>query len=118
MEFDFSDYHPLDHWPGTRRCWAHPGGVRRHLWLAWVMGRRDQVARPFRRRLCCPFGWHRWNVWYGTGFPDGRTRINPMCAYCRAERLPSEHEIDNPPPILRALEQGDEGVDGAPAPEP
>lgn len=97
MRFDFSGFHPSDHWPGTVRCWRLPGGPVRHLKVAWMFHRRDQVIRPFRRVLCCPFGRHRWHVWYGSGFPDGRTRIRPLCPDCHAERLPSEHEIDNPP---------------------
>ncbi len=121
MRFDFSEFHPLDHRPGTSRCRGLPGGVRQHLKVAWWLGRRDQIIRPFRRALCCPFGRHRWNVWHGAGFPDGKRRINVVCADCPARRLPSEHDIDNPPSILRALEnggkEGDEGVDGAHAPD-
>ncbi len=93
MKFDFSKYHPLDHRPGTARCRAHYGSWRYHLRLAWVMGRRDQVLRPFRRVLFCPWGRHRWRVWYGY-FGDRPVQVDPVCADCPATRLPSEQEID------------------------
>lgn len=91
---NFDKFHPLDHRPGDARCRAHYGGWRQHLKLAWQFHRRDQVLGPIRRLACCPFGRHRWRVWYANPM-NGPTKIKPLCADCPATRLPSEHEIDN-----------------------
>lgn len=35
MKFDFSQFHPLDHWAGELRCWRLPGGPLVHLRYWW-----------------------------------------------------------------------------------
>ena len=35
MKFDFSEFHPLDHWAGSWRCWSLPGGPQRHIKFWW-----------------------------------------------------------------------------------
>jgi hypothetical protein len=100
VELDFSEFHPTgDHWPGTARCQALYGGWRRHLYLAWVFHRRDQVLGPFRKVLCCPFGRHRWQVWYSQEEHGGPAQVHPLCPDCETTRLPSEHDVDNKPDL-------------------
>ena len=60
MELDFSQFHPLDHWPGTRDCRSLYGGTRNHLKMTWDYRRKPELmAYTF-----CLVGWHRWRgVW-------------------------------------------------------
>lgn len=102
MNLDFSQWHPLDHWPGTRRCRQHYGGWRRHLHVAWMMGRRDQVVGWFARPTTCVVGRHSWNVFRFVrepgllrtlttklGAPDDYTAV---CRYCHRRRTATEEE--------------------------
>jgi hypothetical protein len=53
---DLSRYHPLDHWPLTRRCADHYGGAVNHLQLWWA-----QRATPLlRMNTLCLVGRHHW----------------------------------------------------------
>lgn len=87
IRWDFSQFHPLDHWPLTRRCRAHYGGARRHLYLAWIMGRRDQwFGWWFRLAGCRLKGKHAEVLWH-----SGK-RCGVGCLYCDWTRLPTELE--------------------------
>jgi hypothetical protein len=100
MDLDFSEFHPTgDHWPGSACCRTFAGGWRRHLHLAWVFHRRDQVLRPFRRMLFCPLGRHRWQVWHSRESLDRPVTIHPMCLDCPTTRLPSEYDADSVPKL-------------------
>jgi hypothetical protein len=60
MEFDFSQFHPLDHWPGTRDCRSFYGGTRNHLKMTWSYRRKPEL----RSYTVCLIGLHRWRgVW-------------------------------------------------------
>ena len=101
-ELDFSQFHPLDHWPYTERCRAHYGGGRHHLRIAWDFRRREQVVGYFARWTTCVVGRHRWRVWKRTMRLDdigGRNRVlgapgdyRAMCAYCHTDRTATEDE--------------------------
>lgn len=52
---DFSEFHPLDHWPGSARCHEFFGGWRHHLRITWAFRRKPQLLAATRCRL----GWHR-----------------------------------------------------------
>lgn len=93
MKLDYSQFHPLDHWPGTGRCRSLPGGTRNHLQLAWDYQRREQALRPIYWLLLCRIGRHADRVWYQYR-PDGTQRIMPCCTYCDWTRLPNEHDIE------------------------
>lgn len=93
MKLNFSEFHPLDHWPGTGYCRSLPGGTRNHLWMAWHFHRREQVVSPAYKLLLCHIGRHSEQVWY-RHMPDGTMRIWPTCRYCAWTRLPNEHDID------------------------
>lgn len=69
MEINFSRYHPLDHWPGTKRCRAHYGGWRNHLVMTWRFRRSEQVIGWFWKPLLCPLGIHRISIWCKTVDP-------------------------------------------------
>lgn len=103
MKFDFSQYHPLDHWPGTSRCRQHYGGWRNHLVIAWDFHRREQVYGWFARWTTCPLGRHKWRVWRAVHRPDGEGPLVPreigapgdytaVCAYCHRRRTATEDE--------------------------
>lgn len=100
MELDFSRYHPLDHWPGTRRCREHYGGWRNHLSMAWEYRRRDQVIGWFARWTRCLTGRHSWQVWrrFG-GIEEFRSKnlgapgdYKAWCRYCHKRRTATEDE--------------------------
>jgi hypothetical protein len=55
-ELDFSDFHPIDHYPGTAYCRSLPGGFRRHLSLAWEF----KWPQALGRATLCRIGRHRW----------------------------------------------------------
>lgn len=100
MKIDFSEFHPLDHWPLTRRCRGLPGGTRNHLHLTWVYRRREQALHPLYKLVLCPLGRHHVQVWYAT-FKDGTEVVKPTCAHCDWTRLPSEADVDNRPEFFR-----------------
>lgn len=96
MKLDFSQFHPLDHWPGTKRCRSFYGGTRKHLSMTWEYRRRDQVLHPLYSVLLCPLGIHAEQVWYL--HEHGVVRIKPTCKHCDWTRLPSEKDIDRKVP--------------------
>ncbi len=93
MKLDFSQFHPLDHWPGSAYCRSLPGGTRQHLHLAWVFRRREQVLAPVYKLLLCHIGRHAEQVWYQRQ-EDGTQKVMPSCRYCSWTRLPSEADVD------------------------
>lgn len=101
MKLDFSQWHPLDHWPGTRRCREHYGGWRRHLTIAWEFHRRDQVVGWFARWTTCLMGRHSWQVWRvvrridefrQAGKVGAPGDYKPVCRYCHRRRTATEDE--------------------------
>lgn len=106
MRLDFSQWHPLDHWPGTKRCREHYGGWRHHLVTAWLYHRRDQVIGWFARPTICWAGRHGrpWviaRVVHKRAGDDGplipREQGAPgdyraMCRYCHKMRTATEDE--------------------------
>lgn len=103
MKFDFSQFHPLDHWPYSPRCHEFYGGGRHHLRLAWDIRRRDEVIGVFARFTTCLIGNHKWRVWKRGRGPlsavIGQNRVlgEPgdyfaACAYCDARRTATEDE--------------------------
>ncbi len=100
MNLDFSQFHPIgDHWPGSAHCRTFYGGWRRHLYLAWVFHRRDQVIGAFRRPLLCPLGRHRRRVMYSRESLDEPVKIHASCLDCGTAGVPSEHDADNVPKL-------------------
>lgn len=62
---DFSQFHALDHMPGSPYCWTQYGGLRIHLAYGW-----DLKWRPWLR---CKVGLHNWTEWQrGDGSSAGR----------------------------------------------
>jgi hypothetical protein len=60
LQLDFSQFHPLDHFPGTRRCRSLPGGTLNHLVMDWQYRRQDQL----RALTLCKIGRHGYGgVW-------------------------------------------------------
>lgn len=55
-ELDFSQFHPLDHWPGSARCRSLYGGWRNHLRMAWDY----KWSGDLRSHTLCRIGRHRW----------------------------------------------------------
>lgn len=54
-KIDFSQWHPLDHWPFTSRCRSFHGGGRHHIKITWEFRRKDDLHRPL-----CKLGRHRY----------------------------------------------------------
>jgi hypothetical protein len=80
-KLDFSEFHPLDHWPFTAYCRSRPGGTRRHLKYTWEFRRRDQLLAPWHWLRCRTGrhqfveGWHRADV-------DSPWERHVECAWC------------------------------------
>lgn len=86
-KLDFSQFHPLDHWPWQRRCWSRKvqygwetqfyGGPIHHMKLAWEFKWREQVLyRPLHT-----FGIHRFVTWHS----DAKG-YQTICEFCSVER--------------------------------
>jgi hypothetical protein len=60
MQLDFSQFHALDHFPGTRYCRTLPGGWRNHIVLDWNFRRKADLMRW----TSCKVGQHCWNQGY------------------------------------------------------
>lgn len=79
-KLDFSEFHPLDHWPFRRRCRAYyPRGLKsglHHMGLAWEY----KWSESIREHTLCRLGKHRWveEVTYVDGFPKPST----ICRDC------------------------------------
>lgn len=88
-KLDFSQFHPLDHWPFEVRCYRFYGGPWHHLKIAWQLRRREELIHWFWKhlRLCRPLG-HQWNVFYmrGRGYWAS-------CLPCGADRDATPEEI-------------------------
>ena len=54
IEFDFSEFHPLDH--SVWLCVGYYGGVRKHIELAWAYIWSPSVGRA----LWCSWERHSW----------------------------------------------------------
>lgn len=93
-QFDFKQWHPLDHWPWQTRCRRFYGGWRRHLWLLWNYKYREEaewfVLRPLYLVLC-RFGRHKTATWERGG------RYEVSCWYC-AMRRPARPDEEFPLP--------------------
>lgn len=114
MRLDFSEFHPLDHWPWQRRCWsrqAQPGyelpfkgGPWHHLKLAWALHRREQLADAlwWRRvqRYRCPRGRHR-----VTAAHTPRSGFVMQCRYCEFSRPMADDEDPEFREMIEAFNQ-------------
>lgn len=66
-ELDFSEFHDLVHLVGSRTCRTQPGGVLRHVELAWEF----RWWPNLRRWTFCRIGRHRWVRWFRHDPPGG-----------------------------------------------
>jgi len=57
MNFDFSEYHPLDHAIWDTVCWGWAGGVVRHIKLWWAY-QFQWPWQPYQARRSCAKGIH------------------------------------------------------------
>lgn len=98
MKLDFSQFHPLDHYPWQRRCREFYGGPARHVYLAWTYRYRDRITGLLWFRWArCPFGAHRWQVWRSgpgvlTHEPGSPGDYGALCIDCAASRPATEDE--------------------------
>lgn len=94
-EIDFSQFHPLDHWPGSPYCRSLPGGFKNHMELYVDL----KLAEDFRwiRWPLCLIGKHKFFVWYSTPKVELLERpklvVRPTCSCCGKTREPTEEEI-------------------------
>ena len=92
MTLDFSEFHPLDHWPFSQRCKEFYGGGFHHLSIAWHYHRKEQIGyylkRPFYKILC-KFGKHDTKCWHISSI----NRYQIMCRFCDFKRGARDDEI-------------------------
>jgi hypothetical protein len=84
MKLDFSQFHALDHFPGSSYCRTQYGSWRQHLKNGWDFKWSDDVQRPFRR-LLCKIGKHDVRVFYNRR-PVGGWEEGACCWWCGGER--------------------------------
>lgn len=94
---DFSEFHPLDHRPGTAECRNYPGGVRRHVQYEWHFRTGPRIRSFLGRHTLCHVGRHDPEVWFRGGLnPPSETAT--WCGWCGATLSPwrpispEEHE--------------------------
>jgi hypothetical protein len=78
---DFSEFHPLDHWPGSSYCRELPGGVRNHLDLAW----QYRWSRRLAEQTKCRFGRHDPMHGWKRDRPGEEMRESTSCFNCHRE---------------------------------
>jgi hypothetical protein len=97
VRIDFSEFHPLDHFPGDARCRSLPGGMARHFYLAWQYQWKETLGYwilwPFFT-ISCRFGWHRLHTWSWSNPRQFKT----FCQYCDYSRKATPEEEFEPPP--------------------
>jgi hypothetical protein len=82
-KLDFSQFHPLDHRPLSRRCRAHYGGLWRHLWLVWHF--QWEMPSRIKRITHCWRGDHCYRPWF-RGDGHGRTVYGGRhCCWCHED---------------------------------
>lgn len=90
-ELDFSQFHPLDHWPSSPRCWGLYGSPWNHIVMTWQFRRREQVVGFFRRLIgSCRRGRHAYRIWY----TQAADRYTAQCVYCSNQRPATQAETD------------------------
>jgi hypothetical protein len=80
------EYHPIDHWPGTRICRQYYGGARIHLGYAW----HYKWSEVVRAHTLCRLGHHEPVEWWNPGSdPYADTPAGWACRNC-------DHPFDPP----------------------
>ena len=100
-EFDFSEFHPLDHNPIIHfvECNHWYGGTLRHLELEWEFRTGRHIRDWFGRQTQCRFGRHNWDPFWSGRYrlsglnPLEQTPDGYMCSYCY-ERKTDNNESD------------------------
>ena len=83
--FDFSIFHPSDHWPWEARCKDFYGGWRYHIKVAWTYHRKPQVKWWLKRPLyfiLCKLNIHDLETWY----VRSKEAFITNCVYCEYRR--------------------------------
>lgn len=70
MQFDFSEFHPLDHGIWDPVCWGWAGGIPRHINL-WRLYQFQWPWQPYFAKRSCNKGLHNVFV-YWTSLPEIR----------------------------------------------
>lgn len=95
-QLDFTQFHPLDHWVGTRLCRSYHGGAIQHLRLKWWYQWSEPLLWLPHRMFMCPFGRHEILI-------GGRETYSAYCQFCRFERPATVEESDRILRVERAL---------------
>jgi hypothetical protein len=75
---DFSQFHPLDHWPGSAYCRGLYGSWRNHLKMAWGYRWRPQL----RSWTLCRIGRHDITTAWRRRTPDDEWVSWKTCRNC------------------------------------
>lgn len=83
-KLDFSQFHPLDHWPLSKRCREHYGGFRNHVKLVWCY--KWNIEGWIKEHIThCPWGRHCYRPWFRAagGIPGGEMKYaGRTCIWC------------------------------------
>lgn len=97
IKLDFSQWHPLDHWPGSARCRGFFGGWPHHLRIAWLYHRKWQLQSFLLRHSLCLIGRHTYRIWVMGGKypfkPDATAKFIAVCFGCNKERPATKEEV-------------------------
>lgn len=89
-KLDFSQWHPLDHRPLSKRCRDHYGGFRNHMNLLWDF--KWDMHSKVKKVTHCFWGRHHSSPhWRGDGTPGSLKYAGQMCCWCLKD-LPEKVE--------------------------
>lgn len=85
-KLDFSQWHPYDHLPLSKRCREHYGGFRRHMWLLWRF--KWDMRAKVKKITHCIWGKHSSSSMWKRVEGEMKYR-GEVCCWCY-KRLPSK----------------------------
>jgi hypothetical protein len=94
VRYDFSKFHPIDHYPWQPRCRRFYGGWRRHLVIAWMITYRQRcrsfLLKPWYTGVLCRMGRH--SQYTGHVSSGRRHGFYVGCDFCDWTRSATEDE--------------------------
>ena len=85
-KLDFSQWHPLDHYPLSKRCREHYGGLRNHMKLLWDF--KWDVPSKVKKVTHCFWGRHKPGNWWKGDGTGNLVYAGKICTWCMKD-LPS-----------------------------
>jgi hypothetical protein len=86
-KLDFSMWHPLDHYPLSKRCREHYGGFHNHMNLLWKY--KWDVPATIKKITHCVWGKHHPGPWWKANAAKELIYAGQICRWCMKD-LPEQ----------------------------